>query len=47
MLVKTLRIFFIMNILDNRELQQIASNHSSDIQFKYFMNICKKGTAKL
>ena len=45
MLVKTLRIFFIMNILDNRELQQIASNHSSDIQFKYFMNICKKGTA--
>ena len=37
MLVKTLRIFFIMNILDNRELQQIASNHSSDIQFKYFM----------
>ena len=34
--------FFIMKILNKRELQQIALNHSSDIDFKDFMNIYKK-----
>ena len=34
--------FFIMKILNKRELQQIALNHSSDIDFKNFMNIYKK-----
>ena len=29
--------YFIMKIPDKRELQQIASNHSSDIDFKDFM----------
>ena len=36
--------FFIMKILNKRELQQIALNHSSDIDFKDFMNIYKKYT---
>ena len=36
--------FFIMKILNKRELQQIALNHSSDIDFKDFMKICKKCT---
>ena len=36
--------FFIMKIPNKRELQQIASNHSSDIDFKDFMNIYKKYT---
>ena len=31
--------FFIMKIPSNRELQQIALNHSLDINFKNFMNI--------
>ena len=35
-----------MEIPDKRELQHIAFNHSSDIDFKNFMNICKKCTAK-
>ena len=34
--------FFIMKISNKRELQQIALNHSSDIEFKDFMNIYKK-----
>ena len=34
--------FFIMKIPNKRELQQIATNHSSDIDFKDFMNIYKK-----
>ena len=34
--------FFIMKIPNKRELQQIALNHSSDIDFKDFMNIYKK-----
>ena len=38
--------FFIMKIPNKRELQQIALNHSSDIDFKGFMNIYKKYTAK-
>ena len=37
--------FFIMKIPNKRELQQIALNHSSDIDFKDFMKICKKCTA--
>ena len=36
--------FFIMNILNKRELQQIALNHSSDIDFKDFIKIYKKNT---
>ena len=38
--------FFIMKILNKRELQQIALNHSSDIDFKDFMKIYKKYTAE-
>ena len=34
--------FFIMKIPNKRELQQIALNHSSDIDFKDFMKIYKK-----
>ena len=33
--------FFIMKIPNKRELQQIALNHSSDIDFTDFMNIYK------
>ena len=36
--------FFIMKIPNKSELQQIALNHSSDIDFKDFMNIYKKST---
>ena len=36
--------FFIMKIPNKRELQQIALNHSSDIDFKGFMKIYKKYT---
>ena len=36
--------FFIMKILNKRELQQIALNHSFDNDFKDFMNIYKKCT---
>ena len=38
--------FFIMKISNKRELQQIALNHSSDIDFKDFMQIFKKCTAE-
>ena len=38
--------FFIMNIPNKRELQQIALNHSSDINSKDFMKIYKKFTAE-
>ena len=34
--------YFIMKIPNQRELQQIAFNHSSDIDFKYFTNLYKK-----
>ena len=34
--------FFILKIPNKRELQQTALNHSSDIDFKDFRNICKK-----
>ena len=37
---------FIMKILNKRELQQIALNHSSDIDFKDFTKIYKKCTAE-
>ena len=36
--------FFIMKISHKRELQQIAINHSSDKDFKEFINIYKKDT---
>ena len=36
--------FFLMKIPNKRELQQIALNHSSDIDFKDFMKIYKKYT---
>ena len=36
--------FFIMKIPNKRELQQIAINHSSDINTKDFINIYKKCT---
>ena len=38
--------FFIMKIRNKRELQQIALNHSSDIDFKDFIKIYKKCTAE-
>ena len=37
--------FFIMKIPNKRELQQIAINHSSDINTKDFANIYKKCTS--
>ena len=37
--------FFIMEIPNKRELQQIALNHLSDIDFKDFTKIYKKCTA--
>ena len=38
--------YFIMNIPNKRELQQIVFNHSSDIGFEDFMNFYKKCTVK-
>ena len=38
--------YFIMKIPNKRELQQIAFNHLSDIEFKDFMNLYKKCTVK-
>ena len=38
--------FFIMKIPNKRGLQQIALNHSSDIDFKDFIKIYKKYTAE-
>ena len=38
--------FFIMKIPNKRELHQITLNHSSDIDFKDFINIYKKCTAE-
>ena len=37
---------FIMTIPKKREFQQIALNHSPDIDFKGFTNLYKKCTAK-
>ena len=39
--------FFIMKIPNKRELQQIALNHSSDIDFKVFTNLYKKFPSKI
>ena len=39
-------LYFVMKIPNKRELQQIACNHSSDIDFQDFMNLYKKWTAK-
>ena len=38
--------YFVMKISNKRELQQIAFNQSSDINFHYFMNLYKKCPAK-
>ena len=38
--------FFITKIPNKRELQQIALNHSSDINFKDFMKIYRKCTVE-
>ena len=38
--------FFIMKILHKQDFQQIAYNHSSDIDFEDFMNIYKTCTAE-
>ena len=38
--------YFVLKIPNKRELQQIAFNHSSDVDFQGFMNLCKKCTAK-
>ena len=35
-----------MNISNKRELQQIAFNHSPDIDFRDFLNLYKKYNAK-
>ena len=38
--------FFIAKIPNKRELQQIATNHSSDISPKHFINIYRKCTVE-
>ena len=38
--------FFITKIPNKRELQQIALNHSSDVDYKDFMKIYKKCTTQ-
>ena len=38
--------YFLMKIPSKRELQHIAFNHSSDIDFQEFMNLYKTCTAK-
>ena len=38
--------YFFMEIPNKRELQQIAFNHSSDIDFQEFLNLHKRCTAK-
>ena len=40
------RHIFIIKIPNKRKFQQIAINHSSDIDFKLFIKIQKKYTAK-
>ena len=37
---------FVMKISNKRELQQIALNNSSDVDFQDFMNLYKKCNAK-
>ena len=47
---KTIRInsihYFVMKIPNKSELQQIAFDHTSDIDFQDFMNLYKECTAK-
>ena len=38
--------YFVMKVSNKRELQQIAFNHSWDIDFQDFMNLYKKCIAK-
>ena len=38
--------YFVTKILNKRELQQVALNHSSDIVFQEFMGLYKKCSAK-
>ena len=38
--------YLIMKIPNKRELQQISFNHSADIEFKKFINLYNKYTAK-
>ena len=38
--------YFIAKIRNKRELQQITTNHSSDINTKDFANICRKCTSE-
>ena len=38
--------YFIRKLPNQRELQKIAFNHSSDITYDDFMNFCKKCTEK-
>ena len=38
--------YFIMKTRNKQELQQIAFNHSSDVDFKDFINLSKKYTTK-
>ena len=38
--------FFVVKILNKREVQQIALNHSSDIDFKDFIKSCKECTTE-
>ena len=38
--------YFIIKIPNKKELQQIAFNHSSDIDFQDYMNLYKKFTEK-
>ena len=48
---KTIRLsathYFTVKIPNKKELQQIASNRTSDIEFKYFMKLYKDYTKKL
>ena len=39
--------FFIAKIPNKREIQQITTNHLSDIRTEYFINIYRKCTSKL
>ena len=39
--------YFVMKIPNKQELHKITFNHSSNIDFKDFMNLYKKCTAKL
>ena len=40
------RHYFVMKVPNKRELRQISFNHSSDIDFQYFMNLYKNCVEK-